>query len=104
MSWSVEFESDEVKQEVAALIASGKLTKEDQIIIRKWTEQVEAHGPESLTEFGQWDDHTLDFEWEGYRSSAFSNRGRIIYRIENKKVIVSVARITPNHNYKGKKR
>lgn len=103
--WSVEFESPAVEKEVTTLIKSKKLTVEDQAIIHAWIQQISAHGPESIRGDFKWADHSLHGEWTGYRSSAFSNRGRIIYRIVDKKVVIKIARITDEHDYmKGRKK
>ena len=98
--WLVEFESPAVEKEVAALIKSKKLTIEDQAIIHAWIQQISLHGPESIRGDFKWADHPLTGEWKGYRSSAFSNRGRIIYRIVDKKIVIKIARITEEHDYK----
>ena len=98
--WSVEFESSAVEKEVALLIKSKKLAADDQVIIHAWIQQVSVHGPESIRGDFKWADHALHGEWVGYRSSAFSNRGRIIYRIVDKKVVIKIARITEEHDYK----
>ena len=103
--WSVEFESLAVEKEVTVLIKSKKLTVEDQMIIHAWIKQITAHGPESIRGDFKWADHALQGEWLGYRSSAFSNRGRIIYRILDKKIVIKIARITNEHGYrKGRKK
>lgn len=103
--WIVEFESSQVEKEIADLIKSKKLTVEDQAIIHAWIQQISLHGPESVRGDFKWADHPLIGDWEGYRSSAFSNRGRIIYRIVEKKIMIKIARITDSHDYKkGKKR
>ena len=98
--WSVEFESPAVEKEITALIKTKKLTIEDQAIIHAWIRQISVHGPESIRGDFKWADHALQGDWVGYRSSAFSNRGRIIYRIVDKKVVIKIARITDEHNYK----
>ena len=98
--WSVEFESSVVEKEIAALVKSKKLTVEDQAIIHAWIQQISAHGPESIRGDFKWADHALQGDWAGHRSSAFSNQGRIIYRIVDKKVVIKIARITEVHNYK----
>lgn len=98
--WLVEFENLAVEKEVTALIKSKKLTNDDQAIIHAWIQQISAHGPESIRGDFKWADHALHGDWIGYRSSSFSNRGRIIYRIVEKKVIIKIARITDEHNYK----
>jgi mRNA-degrading endonuclease YafQ of YafQ-DinJ toxin-antitoxin module len=98
--WSVEFENTAVEKEVKTLIRSKKLSIEDQAIIRAWVQQISIHGPESIRGDFKWADHALRGEWIGHRSSAFSNRGRIIYRIIDKKVVIKIARITDEHDYK----
>ena len=103
--WSVEFENSAVQREIEVLIKSTKLTLEYQAIIHSWIQQISYHGPESIQGDFKWADHALENEWEGYRSSSFSNRGRIIYRIFEKRVIIKIARITDEHDYrKGKKK
>ena len=92
--WIVEFKSSQVAKEIANLIKSKKLTDEDQSIIHAWIQQISLHGSESIRGDFKWADHSLSGEWEGYRSSAFSNRGRIIYRIVAKKIMIRIARIT----------
>ena len=103
--WSVEFESSAVEKEVAALVKAKKLTADDQAVIHAWIQQISGHGPESIRGDFKWADHALFGEWKGYRSSALSNRGRIIYRIVDKKVVIKIARITDEHDYmKGRKK
>lgn len=101
--WSVQFETFQVEKEARALISTGKIAREDQIIIRAWMDQVTMHGPESIKGDKRWNEHELNDEGAGYRSSAFSNRGRIIYKVVDKKILIKIARITPDHNYRGKK-
>jgi mRNA-degrading endonuclease YafQ of YafQ-DinJ toxin-antitoxin module len=98
--WSVEFETPAVEREVTSLIKSKKLLSEDQAIIHSWIRQISAHGPESIRGEFKWAYHALHGERTGYRSSAFSNRGRIIYRVVDKKVVIKIARITDEHNYR----
>lgn len=103
--WKVEFESLAVRAEIEKMIESGLISKSDEQIIEAWARQIAAHGPESVQGNRKWNDHALTGEWNGYRSSSFSNRGRIIYRIVNKKILIKVARVTPDHDYRkrGKK-
>ena len=98
--WSVEFENPAVQREVEALIRLKKLSREDQAIIHAWIQQISHHGPESIQGDFKWADHELENEWEGFRSSSFSNKGRIIYRVVEKKVLIKIARITRAHDYK----
>jgi mRNA-degrading endonuclease YafQ of YafQ-DinJ toxin-antitoxin module len=103
--WIVEFESVKAQHEIETLKKAGKLTLEDQAIISAWIRQISFHGPESIQGDYKWADHALENEWKGYRSSSFSNQGRIIYRIEEKKITILIARITDIHDYEkeGKK-
>jgi len=103
--WRVEFENESVQDEIEALIRSRKLTRADQAIIHAWIRQITYYGPESVRGDLKWADHALEGEWNGYRSSAFSHRGRIIYRVFEKKILIQIARLTHEHDYrKGKKK
>ena len=98
--WKVQFENTKVQSEIEKLIKSGRLTKADEEVIAAWIRQIAMHGPESIRNDRKWADHDLEDNWKGYRSSAFSVRGRIIYRVEEKVVKIKVARITDAHDYK----
>ncbi len=74
------------------------------MVIHAWIRQVTYHGPESIHGDTKWADHALSGEWDGYRSSAFSNRGRIIYQVVEKKILIQIARITPDHDYRKEKK
>lgn len=102
--WSIEFESLKAQQEVERLIKAKKLSAEDQALIHAWIQQVSHHGPESIRGDFKWADHALSGEWAGYRSSVYSNRGRIVYRIVENKILILIARITPEHNYRKEKK
>jgi mRNA-degrading endonuclease YafQ of YafQ-DinJ toxin-antitoxin module len=78
-----------------------KLSQADQEVIHAWIRQISYHGPESIRVDKRWADHPLIKEWKGYRSSSFSNRGRIIYKIEEKVIKIKIARITDVHVTKG---
>jgi mRNA-degrading endonuclease YafQ of YafQ-DinJ toxin-antitoxin module len=98
--WSVEFLNKKVEEEYIKLIKEGKLTLDDNRIIKKWVSIIENEGIEALKNSSFWYDHELDGEWRGYRSSSFSKLGRIIYKVKNNKLIVYVVRITPDHDYR----
>lgn len=100
--WLVEFASEDVEKEVAALIRARRISRSDQVVIHAWIRQITYHGPGSVRGDSKWADHALVGEWEGYRSSAFSNRGRIIYRIVESKILIQIARITGEHDYRKK--
>jgi mRNA-degrading endonuclease YafQ of YafQ-DinJ toxin-antitoxin module len=101
--WKVQFESRKVQAEIEKLIKSGRITKADEEVIAAWIRQIAMHGPESIRNDRKWADHDLEDEWKSHRSSAFSARGRIIYRVEEKVVEIKVARITEVHDYKKEK-
>ena len=98
--WNVQFENMKVQSEVELLIKSGRLTRADEEVIAAWIRQISMHGPESIRADRKWADHDLEDEWAGHRSSAFSTRGRIIYRVEEKIVKIKISRITDVHDYK----
>lgn len=98
MAWKVDYEP-RVKSEIKAQLASGSLTKDDLRALAKWVDEIETNGLEHV-QTGYWNDHPLEAEWTGLRSASFSMRGRVIYRIENKRLIVMVVRITATHNYR----
>jgi len=98
--WSVEFESSKVEIEVTKLIRTGKITSEDRLVITTWIRLITEEGPARIQKEKRWDDHPLTADWKGYRSSSFSNSGRIIYKIENQVIKILIARITPDHDYK----
>ncbi len=101
--WKVEFETPQAEADAEEMIKTGVLTTEDRRVIAAWVRQIALQGPESVEKDKRWADHPLEKEWKGYRSSAFSNRGRIIYKIEEKVVKVLVERITKTHDYRRKK-
>ncbi|HCM40900.1 MAG TPA: hypothetical protein DIS93_13125 [Bdellovibrionales bacterium] len=94
-----------IEDEAAKIFQAGVLTRDDLEVIKEWRRTIiEGGGPEALlSQPGRWADHALHGEWQGYRSSSFGYRGRIIYRIENEIITVVVVRITPEHDYKKRK-
>jgi mRNA-degrading endonuclease YafQ of YafQ-DinJ toxin-antitoxin module len=99
--YTVEFENKQAQDTVEAMIRNGELNQTEQSLLHEWVRQVAFHGPTSLQGAKQkWNDHALEGNWAGYRASAFSNRGRIIYRVEGQTVRVLIARVTTTHNYK----
>ena len=98
MSWKVRFTKD-VENKLKNDFKRGNITIEDIKIIKVWRNRIEQFGPEKIREIPVYDDHKLDKQWKGYRSSCFSSSGRIIYRIIDDEIIVEVVRITPDHNY-----
>ena len=89
--WVVQFENMKIQAEVEKLIKSGRISKADEEVLAAWVRQISLHGPESVRVDKKWADHELEGDWLGYRSSSFSVRGRIIYRIEEKVVKIKIA-------------
>lgn len=98
--WQILFTS-KAEKEIRAQVKSGALNDQDREVIATWIKQVKEFGPDSLSKGTNfWHDHPLDGNWKGFRSSAFSYSGRIIYKIENKKITVSIVRLTTAHDYR----
>jgi mRNA-degrading endonuclease YafQ of YafQ-DinJ toxin-antitoxin module len=92
-----------IEDEAAKIFESRRLTDEDKIIIQKWARTVVKHGPEGLRKNPSvWADHALHGKWQGYRASSFSYEGRIIYKVEDQIITVTVVRITEDHDYRKK--
>ena len=97
--WQVLFTA-KAEHEIKEQVKLGLLTDEDREVISTWIKQVKEFGPDSLAQGHFWHDHSLEDNWKGHRSSAFSYRGRIIYKIEDKKITVIVVRLTSSHDYR----
>jgi mRNA-degrading endonuclease YafQ of YafQ-DinJ toxin-antitoxin module len=94
----------QVTVEAADVLEGKALSKDDRIVIQTWAQLVRDRGPEALTERpGMWADHPLYGEWRGHRASSFSHSGRIIYKVEEQVVTVTVVRLTADHDYRRKK-
>jgi mRNA-degrading endonuclease YafQ of YafQ-DinJ toxin-antitoxin module len=98
MTWKVDYESH-VKAEIQVQVDAGTLSLDDLRALRKWVDEIELHGLEHV-QSDYWNDHPLEAEWTGLRSASFSLRGRVIYRVEDGRLIVMVVRITATHNYR----
>lgn len=98
-NWSVEM-TKEAEQALRLDFKDGKVTSYDIKVIKRWITDVEDQGLEFAQHKPDWRDHDLTGEWKGYRSISFSYKGRVIYRVENEKVIIRVVRVTSDHNYK----
>ena len=97
--WSVLFTA-KAEKEIKQQYKDGKITDDDREVISTWIKQVVEFGPDSLRLSGNfWHDHDLEANWKGFRSSAFSYKGRIIYKVEKKKITVKVVRVTSTHDY-----
>ncbi len=97
--WKVLF-TVSAEKDVNALLNSGRLSDADREVIATWIKQIQEFGPDSLrTGSNFWHDHGLFGEWRGRRASAYSFSGRIIYKIEEKKVVVLVVKVIADHDY-----
>lgn len=99
--WKVLFSAN-AEKDIKDLLKGQKLSEDDREVIATWIKQVQEFGPESLQQGSNfWHDHELFDDWKGHRSSAFSFKGRLIYRIEKKKIVVLVVKVTATHDYSG---
>ena len=67
----------------------------------KWKDIVFISGPLGLKLIKGFRDEALRGEWKGHRSSRLSAQYRVIYMVENEKVLVKVMSVTP-HDYRRK--
>lgn len=88
-------DQDELKKQ----LANETLTKDNLQALAKWVIEIEPYGLDHV-QTAYWNDHPLEAEWNGFRLASFSLRGRVIYRVENKRLIVMVVRVTITHNYR----
>lgn len=78
----------------------GLVTKQELKLILRWIDEMEEFGPNFIQSAMHWHDHALEGKWFGFRSSAFSSSGRILYKIQKHQIVVSVVRITAIHDYR----
>ena len=97
--WTVKIE-DKAEAELIKLLEDEIVTKADIKVLLRWVSEMEEFGPQYVAKSKKWHDHELAREWTGHRSSAFSRSGRVIYKIFNDQIVVHVARVTTDHNYK----
>jgi addiction module RelE/StbE family toxin len=67
----------------------------------KWKDIVRLSGPAGLRQIKGFNDEALRGEWRGHRSSRLSRQYRVIYRVEQDKVLVEVVSVTA-HDYRKK--
>lgn len=99
--WKVLF-TEKCEKEIRDLLKNGDLTEDDRRVIGIWIKQVKKHGPDSLRDgknASNWNDHDLDRKWKGHRASSYSFSGRIIYKVENDVITVTVVRLSHDHDY-----
>lgn len=99
-SWHVDFDAH-VPLELAADIRVGRITRADVKVLRRWVMDVESNGLSHAQANRDWRDHELiRGKWRGYRAISFSNSGRLIYRVESGRLVVTIVRVTTDHDYK----
>lgn len=98
-NWTVKME-DKAEAELTKLLKDKIITKSDIKVLLRWVSEMEEFGPKYVAKSSEWHDHELDRDWLGYRSSAFSSSGRVIYKIMDDQIVVQVAKVTADHNYK----
>ncbi len=67
----------------------------------KWKDVVFISGPNGLKSIKGFRDEALREKWKGHRSSRLNKQYRVIYTVENDKVLVKVMSVTP-HDYRRK--
>jgi addiction module RelE/StbE family toxin len=67
----------------------------------KWKDVVKIYGPSGLRLIKGFHDEALKGKWRGHRSSRLGQQYRVIYKIEERKVLVLVVDITA-HDYRSK--
>ncbi|OFZ20365.1 MAG: hypothetical protein A2Z20_12660 [Bdellovibrionales bacterium RBG_16_40_8] len=97
--WGVELTA-EAEKKLRVDFKSGVINPDDIKIIKRWIADVEELGIEFAQHKPDWRDHELDGQWKGHRAISFSFSGRVIYRIEDEKIVVRVVRVTADHDYK----
>lgn len=78
-----------IDEETVSELKAIDFSEDESFIISSWIRFVEKYGPYKLSDFNIIDirDHSLTRQrkWSGHRSSSFSKRGRIIYKIFDEK-------------------
>jgi addiction module RelE/StbE family toxin len=67
----------------------------------KWKDVVKISGPSGLRLIKGFHDEALKGKWKGHRSARLGQQYRVIYKLEERKVLVLVVDITA-HNYRSK--
>ena len=67
----------------------------------KWKDIVFISGPNGLKLIRGFRDEALRGKWKGHRSSRLNKQYRVIYTVENDKVLIKVMSVSP-HDYRRK--
>ena len=68
---------------------------------QKWMDIVAVSGPQGLCRIKGLRDEALSGQWDGHRSSRLNLQYRVIYRVENDRILVEVVSVTA-HDYRRK--
>jgi addiction module RelE/StbE family toxin len=78
-----------------------RLPKEILKRYEKWKDIVRVSGPPGLRLIKGFHDESLQGQWKGHRSSRLGDQYRVIYKVEEERVIVLVMDVTA-HDYRRK--
>lgn len=67
----------------------------------KWKDIARLSGPSGLQAIRGFNDEALKGEWSGFRSSRLNQQYRVIYHIDQGKILIKVVDLTP-HDYRRK--
>ena len=67
----------------------------------KWKDIVAISGPHGLKLIKGFHDESLKGQWKGHRSSRLSQQFRVVYRVEQERILVEVVSVTA-HDYRRK--
>jgi len=67
----------------------------------KWKDIVTVSGPHGLRLIKGFRDESLKGRWKGHRSSRLNQQYRVLYRVENERILVEVVNVTA-HDYRKK--
>lgn len=96
--WQVQM-TDESEIQLVKDFKRGVLSKDDIQVIKTWINEVETKGIVHAQNNRTWRDHELDGKWKGHRAVSFSFAGRVIYKVEEDKIVVRVVKVTSDHEY-----
>lgn len=78
-----------------------RLPKEVLKRYEKWKDIVRISGPVGLRLIKGFHDEVLKGQWKGHRSSRLGIQHRLIYKVEERRILILVVDITP-HDYRSR--
>ena len=78
-----------------------RLPKEVLKRYEKWKDIVRISGPVGLRLIKGFHDEVLKGQWKGHRSSRLGIQHRLIYKVEERRILILVVGITP-HDYRSR--